>query len=311
MRPLAPMRLIILTFLLTLALPLRMAAATDLQVQKVTDGVYAIVGPKVQRSPENLGNNSTFGLVVTNEGAVLIDAGGSYKGAAALDAVIKSITKQPVKVVIDSGGQDHRWIGNKYWKEKGARIIASEAAVADQRERGSMQLTMLKALIKDKLAGTDPVYADTTFADSYKFTLGGTTFEIYHKGQAHTPGDSFVWLPQSKVMFTGDIVFVERILGVGPMSNAGSWIKVFDAMAAFKPQYIVPGHGSVTDLAHARADTRDYLANLRKKIAEHMEAGGSMIDSVKVDQSAFSKLENFKGLAKRNAQQVFSEMEFE
>ncbi|MGV6840622.1 MAG: hypothetical protein ACWA40_10565, partial [Planktomarina sp.] len=46
-----------------------------LDVQPVTDGVWAFVGEKAQRSPENLANNSTHGLVVTNDGAVLMDPG--------------------------------------------------------------------------------------------------------------------------------------------------------------------------------------------------------------------------------------------
>jgi hypothetical protein len=64
-------------------------------------------------------------------------------------------------------------------------------------------------------------------------------------------------------------------------------------------------------LKKAKADTYDYLINLREKIAKHIEEGGDMISSVKVDQSAFSNLEQFGSLAKRNAQEVFSEMEWE
>lgn len=112
-------------------------------------------------------------------------------------------------------------------------------------------------------------------------------------------------------MFTGDIVYMERILGVGPQSHSGEWIKTFKAMAAFKPTYIVPGHGRAGTLAQATAQTLDYLLNLRKQMAAHIENGGDMIGSVKVDQSAFSKLEQFEALSRRNAQQVYSEMEFE
>ena len=286
-------------------------SALALEVQKVTDGVYALVGEKKQRSKENLGNNATFGFVVTNDGVVLIDAGGSYKGAAAIDKAIKTITDKPVKIVINSGGQDHRWIGNGYWKAKGAKIIASNDAVADQKDRGDLQMTALDNFLGKELDGTEPVYADTTFDAEHKFSFGGLSFEIYHAGAGHTPGDSFIWLKDKSVMFTGDIVYVERIVGIGPQSHSGEWIKTFNAMAAFKPAHVVPGHGHATTLARAKADTLDYLVNVRKQMAKHIENGGDMIGSVKVDQSAFSKLEQFKALAKRNAQQVYSEMEFE
>ncbi len=80
------------------------AAAEVLDVRPVTEGVWAIVGEKEQRSPENLGNNATFGLVVTDAGAVLIDPGGSWQGAEMLHDAIRSVTDQPVTYVINTGG---------------------------------------------------------------------------------------------------------------------------------------------------------------------------------------------------------------
>ena len=57
-----------------------------------------------------------------------------------------------------------------------------------------------------------------------------------HRGPAHTPGDSFVWLDERDVMFTGDIVYVDRILGNGDQrSITDSWLAAFEAMAAFDP----------------------------------------------------------------------------
>lgn len=287
------------------------ASAGSLEIQPVAEGVYALVGGKEQRSPENLANNATFGVVVTKDGVVLIDPGGSWKGAAEIDAAIRLVSDKPVRYVIDTGGQDHRWLGNSYWRARGATIIASADAVADQAERQSMQLTGLKMLLGDALAGTEPAYADTVFDDEYSFSLGGLDFQVIHPGAAHTPGDSYVWLAARGTVFAGDIVFVERILGVGAQSQSGSWLQSFESLAALKPDHIVPGHGHATTLDRAKADTYDYLANLRQRIAEHIAAGGDMIGSVDVDQSSFAYLEQFDALARRNAQQVFSEMEWE
>ncbi|WP_417242489.1 MBL fold metallo-hydrolase [Celeribacter sp.] len=287
------------------------AQADMFEVQNVTDGVYALVGPKEQRSAENLANNATFGLVVTDEGAVLIDPGGSWNGAGAIHARIREITDQPVTFVINTGGQDHRWLGNGYWRTQGATIIAAQAAVDDQKDRGSQQMGALSQFLGDGLAGTDPAYADVTFADAYTLDLGGLTFEITHAGQAHTPGDSFVWLDEKDTVFTGDIVYVERILGNGGQSNAKSWIEVFETMAALEPRYVVPGHGHVTTLATATADTYDYLVNLRTQIGAVIEAGGDIMDAPDIDQSAFEYLEQFDSLAGRNAQTTYEQMEWE
>jgi len=287
-------------------------AQGGLRVQKVTQDIYALVGDLGNRSPENLGNNATFGLVVTDEGAVLIDSGGSYAGAQAIAVAIKTVTDQPVVKVINTGGQDHRWLGNDYFKRQGAEIIAGAAAVEDQQARTQDQLIVLNNLVGEELmASTNPVYAETRFEDEYAFTLGGKEFAIHHKGQAHTPGDSFVWLPGEKTLFSGDIVYVERMLGVGGQSNSKSWLEAYQAMAAFEPRHLIPGHGPATTLARGNKDTRDYLRFLRRSIGAFIDNGGNVADISSVDQSSFSYLLNFDSLAGRNAQQVFFEMEWE
>lgn len=287
------------------------AFAETLAVQPVTDDVWAIVGPLEQRSPENLANNATFGLVVTPEGAVLIDPGGSWQGAAMLHAAIRTITEQPVVHVINTGGQDHRWLGNGYWQAQGATVIASEAAVEDHRARADDHLIALSQFLGEGLDGTEPAYADVTFETDYTLEFGGLSFEIMHRGAAHTPGDSLVWLDEHDVMFTGDIVYVDRLLGNGPARDTDSWIAVFEAMEAFDPAHIVPGHGSATDLATARRDTHDYLVNLRTQIGALIEAGGDIMDAPAIDQSNWTYLEQFDSLAGRNAQATFEEMEWE
>ena len=286
--------------------------AAMLEVHHVAPHVWALEGPAENRNAENLGNNATFGLIETPDGAVLIDPGGSFKGAAAIDAVISQLTDQPVKYVIDTGGQDHRWLGNGYWQAKGAQVIAAQAAVDDHADRASMQLTILSQLIgSDGLDGTLPSAPDIVFEGGYDLTLGGTLIQIRNPAPAHTPGDSFVWLEDSKTVFTGDIVYVGRVLGMMDFSSSLDWLEAFETMAALEPEHLVPGHGPATTLAVATADTYDYLVNLRTQMGAHIEEGGDIIEAVKVDQSAFAHLAQFDALAGRNAQRVFEEMEWE
>lgn len=294
----------------SLVLP-TVAAAQGLEIQPVTDGIWAIVGEKEQRSPENHANNATFGLIATDAGAVLVDPGGSWRGAEALHEAIRSVTDQPVAYVINTGGQDHRWLGNGYWLAQGATVIASEDAVADHHDRGSMQMTALAQFLGDQLEGTVPAYATVTFDDAYTMEFGGLTFEIVHSGAAHTPGDSFVWVPERETVFTGDIVYVERILGVGEQSSISEWPTSFEAMAASGATHVVPGHGHATTMERARADTYDYLMNLRSQIGALIEDGGDIMEAPAVDQSAFSYLEQFDSLAGRNAQTAYQQMEWE
>ena len=287
------------------------AGAEVLDVRPVTEGVWAIVGEKEQRSPENLGNNATFGLVVTEAGTVLIDPGGSWRGAEALHDAIRSVTDQPVTHVINTGGQDHRWLGNGYWQAQGATVIASQAALEDQQARASMQMTGLSQLIGEALEGTEPSFADMSFADAYSLDVGGLTFEIVHPGPAHTPGDSFVWVPDRDTVFTGDIVYFERILGVGDQSSITRWPDAYLAVEATGAAHVVPGHGGPTTMERARADTYDYLMNLRAQIGALLDEGGDIMAASQVDQTAFSYLEQFDSLAGRNAQTAFQQMEWE
>ncbi len=286
--------------------------AAPLQVQKVTDGVYALVGDIGQRSPENFGNNATFGVIVTSDGVVLVDPGGSYNGAKQIHEAIRSISDKPVRLVINTGGQDHRWLGNGYFKAQGARIVASLAAVADQRARVTDQLITLHNLVGEKLmAGTVPAHAGETFENRLELEVGGVRLVLRHTGTAHTPGDSFVWLPQKKVVFAGDIVYVERLLIVTAESRSQSWIKTFEEIAALNPEHVVPGHGPATTLAQARADTYDYLVALRAQVKAFMDGGGEIYDVGKIDQSRFRHIKLYEELKGRNAQQVFQEMEWE
>ncbi len=283
-----------------------------LELQQVSDNVYAIVGPYGNRTSENLANNATFGFVITSDGVVLIDSGGSHLGAAAIESRIQEITDKPVKVVISTGGQDHRWLGNGYFKQRGARIITSAAAMADHRERARDQLFVLSNLVGESgMAETEAVYADETFDDALKLEIGGVRIELVKVGPAHTPGDTLVWLPSERVVFTGDVVYVGRMLGVIGVSSSSHWINAFDSMAALEPAVIVPGHGPATKLSRARADTYDYLVFLRETIGSFMDEGGDITAVGSLDQSRFSYLENFTELRGRNAQRVFEEMEWE
>lgn len=303
------------TFLSVISLQPLVSSATEnslLKIEKISDHIYAIVGPFGNRTPDNLGNNASFGFVVTEQGVVLVDPGGSYKGAAQIHSLIRRITDKPITVVINTGGQDHRWLGNQYFKERGARIIASARSVEDQREREQDQYFVLGNLIgEDGLSGTKSVFADEVFTGEKTFNEGGVYFELKEVGPAHTPGDSIVWLPKEKVLFSGDVVYVGRMLGVIAHSNSSKWISAFDAIESLLPDLIVPGHGPVSTLEQARADTYDYLVYLRKTVSEFMEKGGDITEIGSLDQSKFEYLVNYDALKGRNAQQVFQELEWE
>ncbi len=286
-------------------------SAQAFETVRVSDKIYALVGDLGQRSPQNLGHNMTSGFIVTEEGVIVIDTGGSRANAEAIHAAIRKVTNKKVIYAINTGGQDHRWFGNDYFRTIGAKIVATESAGKDMRARGAEQVERIKPLLGDKFAGTQLVYPDTTFAKRMTLPVKGIIIELLYTGGAHTPGELLVWLPQHSIVFAGDTVFAERMLGVLP-GSAGRWIKSLEYLRdTLKPRIVVPGHGKVTDMKQSLRDSYDYLVFLRDAVKKRFSDGAfdPVEASQNLDQSRFSYLKNYEdlGLRSRNALAVAEE----
>jgi len=281
------------------------------QAERVTDNVYAIVGPLGQRSPENDGLNATFGFVVTPSGVILVDSGASKLGAEKLERAIRVVTDQPVRWVINTGSQDHRWLGNDYFARQGAQAIALTRTAATQAQYAKQHMQGLERLLGTRLAGTTPLPATSPHdGDSVTLELGGESLVLNYT-DTHFPGDAMVYLPKRKVIFTGDLVYVDRILGVLPWSSVTRGQRSFRALAALKPTYVVPGHGRISDLAKAQRETGDYydfLADTIGKAANEMEPMDEVL-SRHADLPAFRHLENYRDLHRANMNRAFTEFE--
>jgi len=281
------------------------------QPQRVVDNVYAIVGPLGQRSPENDGLNATFGFIVTPAGVILVDAGASKIGAEKLARAIRAVTDRPVRWVINTGSQDHRWLGNDHFVRQGAQVIALKRTAATQALYAKQHMQGLERLLGARLAGTVPLPATTVYdSESATLELGGETLVLTYT-DAHYPGDAMVHLPERGVVFAGDLVYVDRILGVLPWSSVIRGHAAFRTLAALKPTYVVPGHGRVCDLAKAQRETGDYydfLAGTIGKAAQEMEAMDEVLTR-HADLAAFRHLENYRDLHRANMNRAFTEFE--
>jgi len=289
------------------------ALAAEARFEPVADGVYAFVGDLGARTEGNEGLNANLGLVVTGSGAVLIDSGATFQGARQIHEAVRRVTSRPVRWVINTGGQDHRWLGNGYFQAQGAELIAHAAAEADMRNRGNDQLQALRRLLGPKAEGTTPVLPTRWIReDDARLVLGGVVFEFRHRGGAHTPGDMLVWLPAKRILFSGDVVYADRLLGVLPVSNTRAWLATFAEIERLDPERIVPGHGRVCDLARARSDTRDYLLALRAHMKKAVDDGTDLGAAVKsFDGRAFKRLLNAAELMPGNANRAYLELERE
>ncbi len=289
------------------------AHAVEVRFDKVVDGVYAFVGETGARTEQNEGLNANLGLVVTADGAVLIDSGATFQSARQIHDAIRRVTQQPVKWVINTGGQDHRWLGNGYFISHGAEVIAHAAGQADMTNRGGDHIAGLRQVLGSKADGTIPAMPTRWLQGTdVSLTLGGMAFEFKHRGGAHTPGDMLVWLPQQRVVFSGDVVYVDRMLGVLPFSNTKAWLETFAEVDRLAPIHIVPGHGRVIDLVQARAETRDYLMALRAHMRKAVEEGTDISAAIRsFDAKPFMHLLNAAELMPGNGSRTYLELERE
>jgi glyoxylase-like metal-dependent hydrolase (beta-lactamase superfamily II) len=289
-----------------------LAHAWDAVPQKVAKGVYAFVGDTGPRSVANEGMNATTGFVVTDAGVVVIDSGSSKAVAQKIEGAIRRLTPQPIKVVINTGGQDHRWLGNSHFADQGIPIMASEQTVADIADRGGMWADGMKKLLGDAFAGTRVQLPTQPVKGRQTLSLGGTSVELIHVAGGHTPGDLIVWLPRQRIVFAGDLVFVDRIAGVLPVSKVKDWLSSFDALTALQPERIVPGHGAPTTLAKAKHETRDYLARVYAHMKQAVDAGADMQSAIALlDDKAWAMLPIYPELRGQNANRVYLEAEAE
>lgn len=299
--------------LLTALLGLPALADYQPKAEPVVDQVYAIVGPLGQRSTDNDGLNANYGFVVTPEGVILIDSGASRLGAGKLAKAVAQVTDRPVRWVINTGSQDHRWLGNATFAEQGAETIALERTAGTQAQFAEQHLQSLARFLGDRLAGTVAMPAKRTLTGAEaRLELGGETLVLRYT-DAHFPGDAWVWLPQRNVVFTGDLVYVDRILGVLPWSSVKKAQQASHALVELNPKHVVPGHGRVTDLAQAKRDSFDYedfLANVIGQAARDME---SLPDTLAkyADLPQFKHLQNYDDLHKANMSRAFTEFEAE
>lgn len=278
---------------------------------EVIPNVWSAIGATGPPTYENTGHNNNLSFIITTEGVVVVNGGAAAVLAKALHDEIKIITNQPVVMVINENGQGHAMLGNSYWAGLGVPILSQAEAAEEVAENGDFILQAMQRYNRDKAEGTSVVGASITFEDEYIIELGDMRIEVLRLGPAHSPGDIQVWLPQQKLVISGDIAFHERLLPIFDDTCTSCWLETWELFEALNATYVIPGHGHPTNMDQVRRYTRDYLTYLREKIGEHIDNGGELGEAYYVDQAKYAHLDTFEQLATRNAGRVFAEMEWE
>ena len=279
--------------------------------EKVVDGVWSAIGATSPASYANSGHNNNLSFVVGNSGVLVFNAGDNYLLARAMHDEIRRITDLPVRAVALENGQGHAMLGSSYWQEQGVPVIAHVDTAHEIEKYGAEVLERMQRRNGDKARHTRLVMPDETFDSELTIDLGGLEVRLLYLGPAHSPGDIVAWIPSKSLVISGDMAFHQRLLPIFEHTDTAAWIETWESFAALEATHVIPGHGDPTDMREVTRYTRDYLAYLREKVGEVLDAGGSLQQAYDVDQSPYAHLDTFFELARRNADTVYRAMEFE
>ncbi len=247
----------------------------------VADGIYLFVTP----SYGDVGLDGNAVAIVTRDGVVVFDSNGTPAAADAVLREIRTLTPQPVRVLVNSHWHWDHWYGSEVYAAAfpGLTIVAHEktremmigpalafnqpgidrdlpAYVASVEQRAEKQ-PELKTLAEDdrffyeQKKAVRHTFPNTTYASRLALHIGGREIQVRHDERAVTPGDSYLYLPKERVLITGDLL-------VNPISFALScyptgWLRTLEQIDALDADVIVPGHGEPLrdkTLLHATMD---------------------------------------------------------
>lgn len=236
------------------------------EARQVAEGVYVYDGG-YDDSPNN-SFAANAGIVIGNDGILVVDTLISSKTATEFIEDIREISDKPVKFVVNTHGHLDHTFGNSDLENIGA-VIIGHADCRDYIEKfGELALDNAGdyGLTEDDLAGTRIAVPKLTFTDRMSIDLGGREVELIYPGPSHSPGSIVVYLPREQVLFTGDILFTDShpFLGEGDLEG---WQKALDSVKALGASKIIPGHGPVSTEKDLN-DMKDYLTLFDKMARE-------------------------------------------
>jgi len=238
--------------------------------------------------PDGSWGFSNAGLVVSDGKSLLVDTLMDLKlTGSMLDEMRRKVpqSKQIGTLVNTHSNPDHTF-GNQL--VEGAEIIASEACFEEMNAQDPAMMAGMMAnaaslgegakFLRDLMGppkfdwtGVVATLPTRTFDRELTLRVGSKALELVNVGPAHTGGDTMVYVPEDRTVFTGDILFIEShpVIWDGPITN---WITACDKILSWDVETIVPGHGPITDKAGVRR-FRGYLVYIRDEARKRFDAG--------------------------------------
>src|SRR6478736_1046388 len=223
-------------------------------LHELGDGCFAYL------QPDGSWGWSNAGLVAGEGASLLVDTLFDLRlTRTMLDAMTPVTRSAPIATLVNTHANGDHCYGNELVEQ--AEIVATSAAAHEMTE---VPPAMLAGLMK----------AEGDVGELFRRFFGDFDFdgiELIEVGPAHTAGDALAYVPDSRTIFTGDILFIggTPIVWAGPLSN---WVAACDLMLGLDIDTVVPGHGPVTDKSGV-AEVRDYLAFVDEAASARQRAG--------------------------------------
>ncbi len=269
-------RMAVLAAILSLFL-VRSLEAQDLgpQIKKLKDGIYVYVGKNF---------NSNCGIILTQEGVVLIDSGHNPTDSRAIADAVKKLTPLPVRFIIDTEPHPDHTTGHFVFSPP-AIVIAHEGATESMKGRESQDPQRIQ-----KLAATSPEMRAAL--DGYRFipphieygqkmtlNLGERTFELMYLRGVHSEADTAIWLPKERVLFSASAAVVDQYNILRPFVTIPDILAALKTMKALNPEFVIPGHGT-PGTVKIFEDTERFYALLIDRVGA-MAREGKSLDQIK------------------------------
>lgn len=266
-------------------------------LRQIADGVYAFEQPPGGWCLNNAG------LVTGGDKAVLIDTVATESRALRLKAEVERIVPGGPDVLVNTHFHGDHVFGNSHFAPR-ATIVAGEVTRSDMAESGLGLCNLWPGV---EWGETRLVLPDLTFRGEITLRTGDLTVELLQTGPAHTADDTVAWVPERRVLFTGDVAWS----GVTPFVLMGSIegsLRTLERLRALDPEVVVAGHGAVGGPEVLDA-TEAYLRWVRRLAQDGLRDGFSALETArKADLGEFARLLDGERLV-GNLHRAYAELE--
>lgn len=280
-----------------------------LKPQKVSENIWCFFGKTEVPSKENGGFMANSCYIKAKDSYILIDTGANYNFAKQAYEAMQKIEDLKVSTIIITHEHDDHWMGNSFYKDRFNSTIYAPKSINENYNENSKP-RIFEILDKNEMENTKVIKADVVVSDEKVINISDKTIKIIPtKLTAHTKDDLIVYLPDEKVIFTGDIIMNQRVTSNRDGSVIGT-LKAIDLINSYDWNTLIAGHGTITD-KKATDFTTKYFTLLKTRVLEAIEAGITADEISKVvTMDDFKDVAMFDELNSRNVFDAFRELEF-